>query len=564
MNPITVGRNIAKYRKVKELTQTMLADGLGVSNKTVSKWECGRGLPDKSMFISIQELLCITREQLFEETELVSQANDLPRNSLLSLIFLVFSGIVLISVTVFLIIGYATRVPAKYYTLTIKGAEFLDKSQTVSLSPNAILPKVKLSQVKNFLGWADSDNKFYDSESFVMAERDMTLSAIYEQDLGDMFTPSCAYEEIVSGSSYEAEHINFGPYKATKYEIEGYLPANTGYKILNGTSMHNDFCNNNCPISKERASIVVLTLVNNGKQEISIEYSVDYYRIIGSVKATIAAGAQVKVPLYYSKSPQGFLGDVTAFHRLNFVNAVESGFSITIYGQHFNPDYYEQASMYDLSFSGATFNDMENFELLFNAMLPSGEIKRSDSLKTFVGWKTSRGKVFVSDEELLQYYRMPLSDDTISAVYKEDLNLFTPSCVYKDVSKSDENKRLGTHNPDGSTSYILESNIESWLIYNGVDEKHQVENNCPISYFEQRLYRMTFQNDSDMDITIEVGPEYRRIVDSFKLTIPRKSVISVSMRIYGREMAKSFWQINNKSQVSPAQKINLTILGYYT
>lgn len=41
MEQIKVGRFITKKRKEQNLTQEQLAERLGVSNKTVSKWETG-------------------------------------------------------------------------------------------------------------------------------------------------------------------------------------------------------------------------------------------------------------------------------------------------------------------------------------------------------------------------------------------------------------------------------------------------------------------------------------------------------------------------------------------
>ena len=46
MNQLTIGKFIAQKRKEKNLTQEQLAEILGVSNKTVSKWECGKCMPD--------------------------------------------------------------------------------------------------------------------------------------------------------------------------------------------------------------------------------------------------------------------------------------------------------------------------------------------------------------------------------------------------------------------------------------------------------------------------------------------------------------------------------------
>ena len=44
MEQIKIGRFIAEVRKAQGLTQRQLADALSISDKTVSKWECGGSL----------------------------------------------------------------------------------------------------------------------------------------------------------------------------------------------------------------------------------------------------------------------------------------------------------------------------------------------------------------------------------------------------------------------------------------------------------------------------------------------------------------------------------------
>lgn len=44
MDCAKVGQLILQLRREKGLTQRQLADALGISNKTVSKWECGVSL----------------------------------------------------------------------------------------------------------------------------------------------------------------------------------------------------------------------------------------------------------------------------------------------------------------------------------------------------------------------------------------------------------------------------------------------------------------------------------------------------------------------------------------
>lgn len=46
MNPYVTGQTIQMLREKRRMTQKQLADLLYISDKTVSKWETGKGLPD--------------------------------------------------------------------------------------------------------------------------------------------------------------------------------------------------------------------------------------------------------------------------------------------------------------------------------------------------------------------------------------------------------------------------------------------------------------------------------------------------------------------------------------
>ena len=48
MDQTRIGTFIAVLRKEKGLTQKELAEQIGISDKTVSKWETGNGMPEKS------------------------------------------------------------------------------------------------------------------------------------------------------------------------------------------------------------------------------------------------------------------------------------------------------------------------------------------------------------------------------------------------------------------------------------------------------------------------------------------------------------------------------------
>ena len=61
------GATLASLRRKKGYTQTALAERLGLSNKTVSKWENGQGYPDIVCLPSLANLLDVTVDDLLSE-----------------------------------------------------------------------------------------------------------------------------------------------------------------------------------------------------------------------------------------------------------------------------------------------------------------------------------------------------------------------------------------------------------------------------------------------------------------------------------------------------------------
>lgn len=81
MDQIKIGRFIAEERKSKHLTQKQLAEILSISDKTVSKWECGNGFPEVSLLLPLCGELGITVNELLsgerlEETNYKEKAEE--------------------------------------------------------------------------------------------------------------------------------------------------------------------------------------------------------------------------------------------------------------------------------------------------------------------------------------------------------------------------------------------------------------------------------------------------------------------------------------------------------
>ena len=64
MNQEKIGKFIASCRKMQNLTQEELANKLGITSKAVSKWECGKSLPDVSIMLELCKILNITVNDL--------------------------------------------------------------------------------------------------------------------------------------------------------------------------------------------------------------------------------------------------------------------------------------------------------------------------------------------------------------------------------------------------------------------------------------------------------------------------------------------------------------------
>ena len=61
MDQIKIGAFLKALRKEKNMTQEQLAEQLGVSNRTVSRWETGSNMPDISLLTEIAEFYDISK-----------------------------------------------------------------------------------------------------------------------------------------------------------------------------------------------------------------------------------------------------------------------------------------------------------------------------------------------------------------------------------------------------------------------------------------------------------------------------------------------------------------------
>ena len=76
MDQNKIGKFIASCRKEQGMTQAVLAERLGISDRAVSKWETGRSLPDSGIMLELCGLLKINVNELLSGERIMAESYD--------------------------------------------------------------------------------------------------------------------------------------------------------------------------------------------------------------------------------------------------------------------------------------------------------------------------------------------------------------------------------------------------------------------------------------------------------------------------------------------------------
>lgn len=105
---VTVGQNITRLRKMANLTQLELAEKLNYSDKSVSKWEQGNGIPDVRILVQLADLFGVSVDDLVRDHS-NEKEQVMPKNAKLRqrLITVLLSGGLcwLVAVVLFVLLG---------------------------------------------------------------------------------------------------------------------------------------------------------------------------------------------------------------------------------------------------------------------------------------------------------------------------------------------------------------------------------------------------------------------------------------------------------------------------
>ncbi len=126
-----LAKNIALFRRNAKLTQAELAEKLNFSDKSVSKWERGDGMPDLSVLMQMCEIFGVTLNDMVNENPVeVKPKNHTDRNHVLIALMSVV-GVWLLATCAFVIcmwttegslagwIGFLIAIPTSFVVLVI-------------------------------------------------------------------------------------------------------------------------------------------------------------------------------------------------------------------------------------------------------------------------------------------------------------------------------------------------------------------------------------------------------------------------------------------------------------
>ena len=184
MDQEKIGKFIATCRRKQNLTQEELANKLGITAKAVSKWECGKGLPDPSIMLELCNILKITAndllsgekvskkeyEEKFEEN-IVNTIDYSNRKVKRIKAICVFIGILILIILITLLVLFTIDI-----TRMRNNEPVLFSTWGYSYIPPINLDSVNVEKaIKDYLISEDEKNHHYDNEKSFVAMRDYLI-----------------------------------------------------------------------------------------------------------------------------------------------------------------------------------------------------------------------------------------------------------------------------------------------------------------------------------------------------------------------------------------------------
>ena len=157
MNQEKIGRFIKDLRMEKQMTQLELAERIGVTDRAISKWENGRGMPDIAFLIPLSKELNITLLELLNGSRDIDEGNAIieliketdKKTKIWKYLFLGIINILLLILTIILTFAYI--IPMIYENSNSKGITTVlsaSMEPTIKSGTGIIYDKVDIETIK--------------------------------------------------------------------------------------------------------------------------------------------------------------------------------------------------------------------------------------------------------------------------------------------------------------------------------------------------------------------------------------------------------------------------------
>lgn len=178
MNQEKIGNFIRMIRIEKEMTQQELADKIGVTDRAISKWENGRGMPDITLLIPLSSCLGVTVLELLNGERGIDEENAVielikekdKKTKIWRYLSIGIINIIFVIMMIILIFGFL--IPMAYENSSMKGLMVV---RSASMEPaiktwDAIIyNKVDIENVEKddivVYNWIDENGAFLVSEN---------------------------------------------------------------------------------------------------------------------------------------------------------------------------------------------------------------------------------------------------------------------------------------------------------------------------------------------------------------------------------------------------------------
>ena len=141
MNQVKIGKFISECRKNKKMTQAELAEKLNITDRAISKWETGKGMPDSSIMLDLCKELGITVNELLsgemiemndydKKTEelllqMAKKEEEKNRKLLVSMYVILFTCMAFFLITVLIAVNFIPDEPTQILVVVISTIVFL-------------------------------------------------------------------------------------------------------------------------------------------------------------------------------------------------------------------------------------------------------------------------------------------------------------------------------------------------------------------------------------------------------------------------------------------------------